>query len=123
MARICRGLRGYGRPARLRSDSQDERGGDLRKDAATRFNAVPRPKRKLSFHQKHALDALPRRIEKLQGVIAALEARLADSSFHARDAVGFARTIEQHSASRAELEAAENEWLELEMLREDVEGP
>jgi ABC transport system ATP-binding/permease protein len=77
------------------------------------------PKKKMSFNQKHALDTLPKRMAKLQAEVAALEARLADASFHERDANGFAKAIESHSSKRSELETAENEWLE---LGEEIEG-
>jgi ABC transport system ATP-binding/permease protein len=82
--------------------------------------AVP-PKRKLSFKQKHALENLPRRMDEMRAKIAALEATLADAGFYARDAAGFARVSAELEAVQAGLVAAEDEWLELEMLRAEIE--
>jgi ATP-binding cassette subfamily F protein uup len=85
---------------------------------------APRPstKRKLSFNEKRALEALPGRIEALQAEIAALEGALGDAGLHARDPQRFDRTTKAYAAKRAELEAAEDDWLALEILREDIEG-
>jgi ATP-binding cassette subfamily F protein uup len=85
---------------------------------------APRPaaKRKLSFNEKRALAALPGKIEALQAEIAALERALDDAGLHARDPQGFGRTTESYAAKRAELDAAEDDWLALEILREEIEG-
>ena len=79
-------------------------------------------KRKLSFNEKRALETLPGRIEALQAEIAALERALDDAGLHARDPEGFRRATESYAARRAELDAAEDEWLALEILREEIEG-
>ena len=79
-------------------------------------------KRKLSFNEKRALETLPGRIEALQGEIAALERALADPDLHERDPQGFERATKAYAAKRAELEAAEDDWLALEILREEIEG-
>lgn len=78
--------------------------------------------RKLSYKQKFALETLPGRIEALGGEIAALEQKLADPALYSRDAAAFARFTETLDAKRAERERLEEEWLELEMLREEIEG-
>lgn len=78
--------------------------------------------RKLSYKQKFALETLPGRIEALGGEIAALEQKLADPTLYSRDAAAFARFTETLDAKRAERERLEEEWLELEMLREEIEG-
>ncbi len=78
--------------------------------------------RKLSFKQKFALETLPDRMAKLQGEIAALEAKLADPGFYARDAAAFTTTTQAAGNKRAELALLEDEWLELELLREEIEG-
>ncbi len=80
------------------------------------------PPRKLTFKDKHALAALPGRIEALQDDMTKLQAVLADPDLYARDAAGFARTTAQLEKAAAELAVAEERWLELELLREEVEG-
>jgi len=92
------------------------------KAAATPRAAPSSERRKLTFKDKHALETLPARIEALHGEIQVLRTRLADDGFYARDAKGFAATAAKLSAAEAELAASEERWLELEMLREEIEG-
>ena len=51
-----------------------------------------------------------------------LEEKLADPALYSRDPAGFARLTGELEKLRVELAAMEDEWLELEMLREEVEG-
>jgi ATP-binding cassette subfamily F protein uup len=87
--------------------------------------AVPKPaaqpKRKLSFKETHALATLPARLDRLHAEIAALESQLADQTLFARDAKAFEAAAMRLGAARDELAAAEHQWLELEMLREELE--
>jgi ATP-binding cassette subfamily F protein uup len=78
--------------------------------------------RKLTFKDKHALAGLPGQIEALHAEVARWQAKLADPDFYARDAAGFARAGELLAKATAELAAAEERWLELELLREEMEG-
>jgi ABC transport system ATP-binding/permease protein len=80
------------------------------------------PKARLGYKRERALAELPKRIEALQGEIAALNAALADPGLYSRDATAFADKTARLAAVQAELEQAETEWLELEMLREELEG-
>jgi ATP-binding cassette subfamily F protein uup len=80
------------------------------------------PKRKLSFKEKHALEILPGIMDKLHEEIAALESALADTSFFGRDPQGFEAAITRIAEARAELGKAEEQWLELEMKREELES-
>jgi ATP-binding cassette subfamily F protein uup len=81
-----------------------------------------KPKRKLSFNEKYALENLPKQMEKLQSDIAALQLKLDDPQLYARDRKAFDTTSTALAAAQAELHAAEEKWLELEMLREEIEG-
>ncbi len=58
----------------------------------------------------------------MQAEIAALNDTLADSGLYARDPKVFAAKSSRLAAAQAALDAAETEWLELEMLRETFEG-
>ena len=112
-----------------------QRGGDLvrapavaRKAAAATAPATapqePKPgKQRLSFHKQHALKTLPQRMAALETSIRELQRRLDDPTFYARDRTAFAETSAKLAAAQAELAAAEEQWLELEMLREEIEGP
>ncbi|MBB4053044.1 ATP-binding cassette subfamily F protein uup [Devosia subaequoris] len=79
-------------------------------------------KRKLSFKEKHALETLPKQIETLEKEIAALNTALAAPDFYNRDPNGFAAKSKALEAAAARKAAAEEQWLELEMLREELEG-
>ncbi|HEX3672694.1 MAG TPA: ATP-binding cassette domain-containing protein [Rhizomicrobium sp.] len=87
---------------------------------------TPRPrepaKRKLTFADKHALETLPARIATLEKEIGGLQAKMADGAFYARDPTGFAATSEKLGALHGELAKTEERWLELEMLREEIDS-
>ncbi|MCC6206380.1 MAG: ABC transporter ATP-binding protein, partial [Hyphomicrobiales bacterium] len=61
-------------------------------------------------------------MEAVSASISALEDRIADPKFYERDPKGFSQTIAMLDKERASLAAMEEEWLELEMLREELEG-
>jgi ATP-binding cassette subfamily F protein uup len=77
--------------------------------------------RRLTFNDKHALETLPARMAVLEKEIAALHTKLADSKFYARDPDGFAAASAKLEAAESELASSEERWLELEMLREELE--
>jgi ABC transport system ATP-binding/permease protein len=81
----------------------------------------PQAKRKLSYKDKHALETLPSRIEALQGELRSLEAELADRMLFSRDPKSFDKASLRHAAASQELTAAEEHWLELEIMREGLE--
>jgi ATP-binding cassette subfamily F protein uup len=78
--------------------------------------------KKLSYKQKFALETLPGRIESVSASIAALEAKLADPGLYQRDAKAFGELSAALDRERDALATMEEEWLELEMLREELEG-
>ena len=77
---------------------------------------------KFTFKEKHALDTLPARMAQFQADIARLEAVLADPGLYAPDPKSFQSTTSALEAARAKLAAAEEQWLELELLREEIGG-
>ena len=79
-------------------------------------------KPKLSFKQKHALDTLPKEMQRLEAEIRKLNAALADPKLYARDPKTFEATSKTLDAAQAALAKAEDEWLELEALRETMAG-
>ena len=58
----------------------------------------------------------------MQSRIRDLQERLADPALYARDRAAFTAATTALAAAQAELATAEEKWLELEMLREDIEG-
>ena len=84
--------------------------------------AQPAAKQKLSFKDKHALETLPATIDRLHAEIGpAARATGRPGPVFARR-----RRLQPHrrrpQRAEAELAAAEEEWLRLELLRETVEG-
>jgi ATP-binding cassette subfamily F protein uup len=79
-------------------------------------------KRKLSFKDKHALETLPAEIAKLEKDIVRLHHDLADSGLYTRDPKKFGTLSAQLSDAQGKLAANEDRWIELEMLRAEIEG-
>ena len=79
-------------------------------------------KRKLSFNEQHDLRTLPERIAALEQRVGNLSERLADHTLYSRDSAMFQRLSAALSEAQGELAAAEDRWLELEVLREEIEG-
>ncbi len=85
-------------------------------------SAKPSEKRRLSFHEKHALQTLPKTLEKLRAEAEKLAAVLADANLYAKNPGMFERTSAALSKTQAEIDKTEEEWLRLEILREEVGG-
>ncbi len=80
------------------------------------------PRQRLSFKDGHALKTLPGRMDKLQAEIARLQGTLADPDLYTRDRKAFEAANARLSAAQAELAQMEEEWLTLELKREELEG-
>ena len=94
------------------------------KPAGSTTAPSPRPKaqggKKMSFKQTHRLETLPGEISRLEGEIQKLEALLADPDLYARDPVRFEKAGAALAERQAALSGAEEEWLELEEMRESM---
>jgi ATP-binding cassette subfamily F protein uup len=117
------------------TDMLAQRGDDLRKidakpvvkaaasDKSKPLRAVAEPaKRKLNFNEKHALETLPGKIATLETEIARLQKLMADTTLYARDRATFDHVSSAMTAMQLELAAAEQRWLELELLRDEIES-
>lgn len=78
------------------------------------------PTKKMSFKQTHRLEQLPGEIEVLEAEITKLEEMLADPNLYARDPARFDKASRALTERQDKLSAAEEEWLELEELRETL---
>ena len=86
-------------------------------------SAVTRaPRRKLTFKEKHALEALPGEIEALGLEVARFEKALADPGLYARDRAAFEAAGAKLAAAKGRYTAAEDEWLALELLKSELES-
>ncbi len=118
------------------SDMLLQRGADLKRgevkaSAAAEKTRAPRAepasetkqqKRKLSFNEKHALDTLPKTMATLQAEIKKQQALLDDPQLYARDRKRFDAATAAMAEAQTKLAQAEERWLELEILREEIEG-
>jgi ATP-binding cassette subfamily F protein uup len=117
------------------SDMLAQRGTDLVRDqrkgepAKASREATKEPatvaepaKRRMTFKDKHALETLPGTIAALQAQAEALQARLADPQFYARDRAGFEKASSELGDLQRKIAAAEEQWLALEILREELAG-
>ena len=78
----------------------------------------PKGSKKLSFKQTHRLEKLPQEIERLEAEIVKLEALLADPNLYTSDPKRFEKATAALGERQETLANAEEEWLELEELRE-----
>ena len=78
--------------------------------------------RKLSFKDKHALESLPAEIARLTNQIQVQQRRLSDPNLYRRDHAAFKQATDTLQDAQAKLAAAEERWLELELLREELEA-
>jgi ABC transport system ATP-binding/permease protein len=84
--------------------------------------AADKNKGKLSYKQKFALENLPKQMEEAEAKAAKIEEKMADPNLFTKDPAGFNKLAAELEALRAKITAMEEEWLELEMLREEMEG-
>jgi ATP-binding cassette subfamily F protein uup len=114
------------------TDMLVQRGADLRREAAKapdddeeRKSKVAAPavaqRRRLNFNEKHALETLPKTIAKLQAEIAKQQRLLDDPDLYRKDRRKFDDASAAIAKAQQELAAAEDRWLELEVLREEIE--
>jgi ATP-binding cassette subfamily F protein uup len=79
------------------------------------------PKRRLNFNEKHALETLPKTMAKLQAEIAKQQKLLDDPDLYTKDRKKFDAASAAIAKAQQELAEAEDRWLELEVLREEIE--
>ncbi|MFZ0845339.1 MAG: ATP-binding cassette domain-containing protein [Pseudolabrys sp.] len=114
------------------SDMLAQRGTDLTRDGgkpetakASKGAPAAEPqiiKRKMKFKEKHALETLPKTMAALIAKTNELQSRLDDPQFYIRDRGGFEKVTTDLAETQRKLAAAEEQWLELEILREELAG-
>jgi ATP-binding cassette subfamily F protein uup len=115
------------------SDMLAQRGSDLvraapapdtvKKNAETKPQRARKPaKRRLSPNEQHALKTLPAQIAALEASVQMLQAKLDDPALYQQDRTAFADASRALADQQAQLAAAEERWLELELLRTEIKG-
>jgi ATP-binding cassette subfamily F protein uup len=82
----------------------------------------PKAQTKLSYKDQRDYDLLPGRVEDLGAEIAAAEAALSDPDLYAKNPTRFAELTQKIEKLRAERDAAEERWLALAEMVEQLGG-
>ncbi len=96
--------------------------GETKSAKSATASSAPAAKRRLNFNEKHALETLPKTMSKLQAEIAKQQKLLDDPQLYAKDRKTFDAASAAIAKAQTELHATEEKWLELEMLREEIES-
>ncbi|BAT61347.1 ABC transporter ATP-binding protein uup [Variibacter gotjawalensis] len=114
------------------SDMLTQRGADVRRPAAAKVKTADKaaapapsrasPKSKLSFKDKHALETLPKEMDAFRATIAALQSELDDPQLFVKNRKRFDEASAAIAAAHVLLATAEERWLELEIMREELEN-
>ena len=95
-----------------------------KKEALPRKEEKPKSETKktgrLSYNQQRLLEILPGKISELEKQIGDTEAAFSDISHYTENPEKFDALTTQLEKLKAELEKSENQWLEIEMLRESI---
>ncbi len=120
---------GYSDMIAQRGRGVDARGSETPRETPKEKTAKEKPsvekaagKGKLSFKEQHALATLPARIDALRRKCAKLHELLDNPDLYAKDPAKFAKASELLASLEAERAHAEEEWLALEIKREEIDG-
>ena len=117
------------------SDMIDQRGAGVKprktavkaevKTSPKKASAKAAPKSsstKLSYKHKFRLESLPKEMAALETKIKDLESALSDPDLFSKQPDKYSQIVEALSTAQVSLAACEDEWLELEMLKEEAES-
>lgn len=94
----------------------------VKKKAKAKIERTKQPRTdRLSYKQNYLLQTLPGQIEQLEKDINDAQEKLADMNFFSADPDAYQKLATQLEQYKDKLEIAEQEWLELEILREEIE--
>jgi len=77
---------------------------------------------RLSYKHRYALEQLPGEMARLEKQISQYQAKLGQADFYARDPDGFHKINQAMEQAKCDLAAKEDQWLELEMMREGLDN-
>jgi len=112
----------YGRGHRLK-DGEDiviDQAQEKVVEQSTQAGSAPnKSAKKLSYKLQRELDGLPAEIEKLEGILEALQGKVAAADFYSQDNDKVTETLAMVDQAQAELDAVEERWLELEAMLDE----
>jgi len=102
----------------------------VRRDAPAPAEKTPRPtaapppeaRRRLTPLEQHDLKTLPATLDKLGKEVAMLQQAVGNPNLYAKDPGLFGRATKRLGEAQQELAAAEDRWLELELLKAEIEA-
>ena len=98
---------------------------DSKKPAAAKTVSVstaPRKASKLSYNQQRLLEVLPQQVSDYEQKISAIENQLSDSDLYNLDREKFEKLSAELVKLQKDCEEAENQWLEIQCLKEELDG-
>ena len=90
----------------------------------TKKSAAPESKKttRLSYNQQRLLEVLPQKITELETELQKIETALADSELYTQNPDKFNELTARHESIAAEIAQSENQWLEIQMLKAELEN-
>jgi len=113
---------GYSDYMRQRPEARTEQIEQAEKARKKAAKEAPKQKKaKLSYKHQRALENLPGEIAALEQKIKQTEETLSKADFYSKDPDGFQTMTKTLEKMQQDVEAKEEEWLEIEMMREELE--
>lgn len=109
-------LRGHGVKERTISKT------DVKQKTTSIKQPAKKPIKKLSFKHKHALETLPGEMEELSETISQIQSELAKPTLFVEAPEKFQSLSAKLESAQSDLDAKEEYWLEIELMREELEG-
>ena len=91
------------------------------KNLKNQSQKIRKKRDRMSFKDKHALETLPKRIEEARSKINSIKTKLASPDFYSKDPEGFEGLAKSLSLNESKLSGFEDQWLKLELEREELE--
>lgn len=77
---------------------------------------------KLSYNQQRLLEVLPKQVEEMEKQIADIEQKLSNADLYASNRAEFEKLSADLLKLKGDIENAENQWLEIQALKEELEA-
>ena len=106
----------------LQKKNINEKKPNATKQRGSKHNKPRNKSVRMSFKEKHALEMLPEKIEYLRLQIDNIQKQMAEPDFYSKETGEIEKVAIFLSDNETELSELEQQWLELELKREEIEG-